>query len=1056
MSYFDNILNKRHLSTCPLPLWKLKLTSVEYEELRELLARETRLVGQYPFGSVPRECALFFAEYWRREYTIGSHSITMVYKALHAQPTLRNCDFETLFYDAARKGAKRLGIEIYHGAKADLLNSMLYQGGLPMKLVITPDTNTLWNRFTKGLVMRNINFDELNLGVVATTNQSLRAYCSQLCDAVDAKQFVSLPFYCENEFNPWFQFLLNKFKIEKINHRKSHPFILDWEFIIDNIDRKLSVKYDLKGLQTLPNIFLDQQKLKDKSFFTISVRKNEKAVESFDFINGFSRYEVRCKHPYRDRDVVSLYIDERPIPHISESLDMSTPHLLYRTTNGIYKLGNRIGKFDSVLLVPEGWSIDEDKYVVKTYLWDGIAIKGVILADDFDDEIIVESTDGRMTFSTNSVLFWTELVSSTKINMATVIEPVYDAENSYFYLCHDSEDSVVKRLEKQIEYRSKWQTDWSNTPSYGELFARVKDSNGSFVTPVRFINTGKELAISVVDADKYTCKIRVEWPYGKVFTLCGKKEADNVWFIKKEDCEDIRKIPFEFTPTTNHQNQFTLNVKAPFKDFYIDDINGNILQSCSWIPYSDLDKIQYHLAGMDIRRYQFGNKIRRLEWFEDTLYIVDKDRQRKSIPYEGNLLQLLGTREQVRSMLERTSKNILWASIPVEFTLEDGTSLKFEIKDSPYRLTQEGNKIVVTGNNRIPVNYQRTLLLLKLDEPDHEPITMAYDQEQGYVLPEKIREWGKTIVIGRSRGRICPALVDLTHDMTNEYRKNNREHAIATISHKIDDAIMGDAIWNRIIGWFKRTQKEDVPANSLLELYCVSQRADLLIKLAFQLYCKTSDEEEKNTLLDQLKYMSNDLAFQWFWLLPAIRDELLNMMNAFIRDLRHPAIINMYVSWAVQQPDMDNYLSAMADETYSGHATTWLMGLIKDFKDWMLTLCSLSMRDAYTTIPNGSDCTLIEAIISEKYLYIEKDESYVDTNQDDLDEATKDFFSKYQEIGKPANEQWMLKRVNAIADHLRGNVDMLSQSEKVRRSLIFCYKSTKELFLMELNNRLKH
>ena len=47
-----------------------------------------------------------------------------------------------------------------------------------------------------------------------------------------------------------------------------------------------------------------------------------------------------------------------------------------------------------------------------------------------------------------------------------------------------------------------------------------------------------------------------------------------------------------------------------------------------------------------------------------------------------------------------------------------------------------------------------------------EPIEISFDEENGsYTLPEDIRPWGKTIVIGRTRGRICPALVDLTREM---------------------------------------------------------------------------------------------------------------------------------------------------------------------------------------------------------------------------------------------------------------------------------------------------
>jgi hypothetical protein len=74
MSLFDTILANHHLEKCPLPLWRIKVTDDEYETLKLTLAKETRMIGRMPFMSVTRECTLLYAEYWRREYSEGSHS----------------------------------------------------------------------------------------------------------------------------------------------------------------------------------------------------------------------------------------------------------------------------------------------------------------------------------------------------------------------------------------------------------------------------------------------------------------------------------------------------------------------------------------------------------------------------------------------------------------------------------------------------------------------------------------------------------------------------------------------------------------------------------------------------------------------------------------------------------------------------------------------------------------------------------------------------------------------------------------------------------------------
>jgi hypothetical protein len=138
MGYFESILEKRNLTECPLPLWKLKITDEEYDELKTLLEKRTHFLSDEPFKLYRKECALFFAEYWRREYKDGKHSKQMVYDALES--TRRSVNFCSDFYYQAIKGAKVLGIEQYDGGRADPLNSMLYQGGLPMSLVTQSET----------------------------------------------------------------------------------------------------------------------------------------------------------------------------------------------------------------------------------------------------------------------------------------------------------------------------------------------------------------------------------------------------------------------------------------------------------------------------------------------------------------------------------------------------------------------------------------------------------------------------------------------------------------------------------------------------------------------------------------------------------------------------------------------------------------------------------------------------------------------------------------------------------------------------------------------------
>jgi len=1056
MSYFDSILEKRNLESCPLPLWKLKITDDEYKELREILEKRTHFISDEPFNAFRRECTLFFAEFWHRKYVDGKHSKQMVYDALES--TRKSVNFCEDFYDKARKGAKMLKIEQYDGGRADPLNSMFYQGGLPMKLVTADVTNSLWDRFTRGLVNRRIDFDELNLGLVASQSQCLKDYCDQMIVGIETEQYMLMPFYCANEYDSWFVYLKELAKQEKRRQRQLHPFSLDWEFRVGTVEHKIYTKYVLKGGQRLPAAFLEDEGLNNLPFFSIQVRVNGKAVDTFDYVHNFCRYAVVSKHPYYSGDKISLILNENEEPYINGDLDMTVPHILYRNKDGKYELGNHIGKQQSLLLIPEGWNVDDElQYEIERFTWGDNTIRGISIPTDFKDDITVKGIDGIITFGMNAPMYWTELITHP-VYQPDVEESLYDTKQCRYKLNFDTEDGTKSISNANIQYRNKWQDRWDDTPSYGEIYARAVDCNGHFVTPIRLINIGDGLTISLQNADSEKCQIIITWPHGRVMTNEGTKKANDIWEIKKENCSNKNKILFIFIPEGNSRNQFTLSIKAPFKEFSIINLDCNPVSSDSWIPYTDLDKYLYHLVGQDVKEFTFGNIKRELRWLSDKLYIVENGTKIKAIPYEGNLLTLFGSREIIRAMLERTSQNMLNAIIPVTFITSDYQKLSFEIKDSPFRPKQlTDGKIVITTKGKKLLDFKGALKLLKLEDPALDPIVMTYDEENGYILPEAIRSWEKTILIGRTRGRICPALVDLTREIDSEYRANNREIAIATISENLQHSTLGDELWQRIIGWFNCVQKEDIPASSLLELYCVAQNADSLLCLAFQLYAQYSDNEERDTLSEQLKSISNDLAFQWYWLSPYLKGVMLTI-NKFVGDINNAVIRNIYIKWALLQGEsMALYLGALNDENeYSKYIGTCLCDVLTSFIKWMEQLCISSMVDSYGSDANEIIISIASSIImnpNEVYRMDNDSILYIDSNQDYINEATGMFFTQYNEPGT-INEQWMYKRVNAVLAHYKKSVDLFSQSEEIRRSIIYCIKSCNEKFLVALNNKI--
>ena len=1039
------------------------MTDKEYEDLKGLLQQHARMYRS--FITVPNEAALFFAEYWRREYNEGVHSKEMVFSAISDRQDKRLVD---AFYEAAKKGADIIGIEKYTGGREQNLNSMLYQGGLPMKLVTTTDVNSTWGRFVKGLVFRNINFDELDLGIVASTNKGLRQYCAQLCDAVDSKDFTRMPCWCETEQNPWYQFLLNKFTSIRRSHRQANPFTLDWEFSFDKVDNLIHIKYDFKGLQRLPKVFCEENHLKVEKFLTLNITRNGQSVDSFDYLDGFCRHDVRSKHPYNNGDIIAAYLQGIDPPLRKESLDLTTPHILASGEKGRYKPCSRIGREESVIIVPEGWELvsSSEGVQITDMRWIDTPFKCIWLPENYGSEIILSSNDGRITFGADTNFSWTE-VTSLPLAYPSVIEPLYNASRITCVMCSEVEDVLVRKMVHGIEFRNKWSDKWSSTPSYGEIFVRAKSGDGDYVAHEKIINIGESLTVKTVEAGRTQCKIYIDWPYGYVKGPEAAIVDDCVWTIERESESGVDRnhIEFTFTPFQNDRNSFSLHVRAPFKDFSISDAEGNRLKNGCLIPYSDVDKYSYYIVGIDVKKLRIGDDEYRLKWIDNQLYILSEERDSIPIPYEGSLTRILGSREELKAMLERTSNDMLHATIPVYIVLSDGNEFSFTIKEAPYQIRQVEDAIYVIENGWPPIRYNHALKLLKIDEPSIEPVTIRSNEDGFFTIPAEIKDWGNTLVIGRNRGRICPALVNTCKALTPEDRKGNRSEVIERIHEELNSSTIGSPVWNRITGWFDRCNSEDIPASSLLDLACLKDSPDYLLKFALVLFAQTP-EDDKDNLDDRLLEMAKDLAFQWYWLLPSIHSGLFTLIQSFITEesWKSEVITKLFVSRISQKypNDLMIHLSNLAAGNESFITTLLndcLVPLMSEFHAWLVSLCEKSMSRPFknTTIDANSEAIISDLANRKKLVEINnlgQDDNLVSLNQE-LDEYTQSFFSQFCIQGnKSANDIWLLQRVKCVAEQIRGNIDLFGQSGSVRRSIIYCYRAITSQFLLELNNEL--
>jgi hypothetical protein len=116
-----------------IPLWKLNLNANEYDALKDEL-RTAYNVGC--LGCYPKEAALFYAEWWRREYNGGTPSKERVASSIGIN------DYELLF-QLAKNAMHNWKCKVYGVNRHMYFYSLLLQGGLPMKQI-----QSSWGNYT--------------------------------------------------------------------------------------------------------------------------------------------------------------------------------------------------------------------------------------------------------------------------------------------------------------------------------------------------------------------------------------------------------------------------------------------------------------------------------------------------------------------------------------------------------------------------------------------------------------------------------------------------------------------------------------------------------------------------------------------------------------------------------------------------------------------------------------------------------------------------------------------------------------------------------------------
>ena len=366
------------------PLWQLKVNTAQYEELKNELREVYDKTGS--FESIQDEAMLYMAEWYRREYDYERPSKESLFQSIGCNSKDLTAGGKAL-YTAALEKAKcinqTVGREVIQFVEGDQYTewyySLLYQGGLPLKKIVN-DYN-VWRKAIRNMVWKGYDFTDTGLPLTAAKSDSVRSFCDRVVEAALKRQYLAMPFYCENGEDQAYRFLTEEINEEKKNRIVGSPFDIQWKFIIDEPAQKIAINYAIDAPQRLQEDFIERHQLNDTVSFRIQV--GDRIIPGPEYKKARSFSPFHYGHSYDGDSEISVLAAENGVVICSDALDLSEPHVIHQETgDGCYRLGYGRGNDDVRILFTEDWECATDHDVTTYHYLDSGVLNVIFVGND--------------------------------------------------------------------------------------------------------------------------------------------------------------------------------------------------------------------------------------------------------------------------------------------------------------------------------------------------------------------------------------------------------------------------------------------------------------------------------------------------------------------------------------------------------------------------------------------------------------------------------------------------------------------------------------------------
>jgi hypothetical protein len=851
------MLESRGLDRAELPLWKLKTKDNEYQELKKEL-KSAFLLGRY--SDLAREAALFYAEWWRRDYSGGTPSKKKITSALEFTTSEIELYHEKLF-KLAKSGAKQLHIEPLQGAQNELtFRTLLLQGGIPMKYVVNNTVN--YNRY--GQLLKNIINDmrglvDIDLDYLKRIYQgwddSLLMLGIQIAESIIKEEKERLPFDLDNER---FEQLYDS--LSKEAHREiSKPLTIDWIFCIDNNSKgKLFYKPNCRS-----KLFV-----KGEDAYSFKLRLNGKYITKYR--QSSDNNYVIDDYSYKDTEFPwneETEIDIQRLTDSNEIKDFDIPSsfapifdepVLMSNSDGcewMIKGQSQATKY--AVMYPDNWTSANENVRKIDFIDKRFNL------EEFETEIkLTNAQDGeervfRTGISHYEIDFGRWYVGKIKEAKFKVIikKPSVSLINTV---------NNIRCQYKELAYRliSNKKQEWKKVDDTTELpngliefrvktpdqmyeyqkFFYVKDLDIKTV-PVN-ISEGNIIWKGIQPNDIYCCKNEYAEIIKDGLKFTVKQDINNGYFYK--DIEFVIQLP--------DQPTLALKVQTPFRGMVCIDDKNRLVSNNKITTFKSLYGYKFIIAGLP-------------EGDSKPVAIYNSNNSNMIFKFskKDGIVELLEFQDEIDRLCLLYGMNSFdrESCITIEY---DQPKKQIDVFWYKYDTQYNNGKIQISNlyTNKLFVNEDVKLEIILTDLPEINTIPLVFS-EDGYQLPEDSSITEGIVVANKdSKIKVIPKFYkfNTNNDLPVELRNNTKKQNIEEWTTKLQQSGSQSEPWMRFYDFLCLALNNELPFTTFNCITAVSRNPNLMVKsLIYLTEVKFGEKEIHDYILKLEKEFA--IAFHW-------------------------------------------------------------------------------------------------------------------------------------------------------------------------------------------------